>query len=422
MQGVRDALPAHPAHHLRRVLRPRRGGLRLRRRCAGSSRASRSRPARARCGATATCCRSRASRAPACAPAARRWCARAARPPSSASASSGSRTTAPTTRRSRYKDRVVSVAITQGDRVRLHTVGCASTGNLAHSVSAHAAAAGLEAVIFIPHDLERARSSATQVFGAAHDQDPRQLRRRQPPLHRDRRRVRLGARQRQPAARTTPRAPRPTASRSPSSSAGGCRSTPSSRSPAARSCPRSGRRTASSSTSAWSRTTTRRSTPRRPRAATRCRARSSGRGHLRAAEAAHDRQEHRDRQPGRRPLRAPTWCASRAATRPRRPTTRSSAAIELLARTEGIFTEPAGGTTLACAIRLIESGRIPRDESIVVSITGNGLKTIEAVSRDGRRSAGDRGEARGLRRGLRGATRRCRGGLALGDDGGWQTG
>jgi threonine synthase len=55
------------------------------------------------------------------------------------------------------------------------------------------------------------------------------------------------------------------------------------------------------------------------------------------------------------------------------------AAIDLLARTEAIFTEPAGGTTLACAIRLIESGRIPRDESIVVSITGNGLKAIEAV-------------------------------------------
>jgi threonine synthase len=53
-------------------------------------------------------------------------------------------------------------------------------------------------------------------------------------------------------------------------------------------------------------------------------------------------------------------------------------AIELLARTEGIFTEPAGGTTLAATIKLVESGRIPRDESICVSITGNGLKTVEA--------------------------------------------
>lgn len=54
-------------------------------------------------------------------------------------------------------------------------------------------------------------------------------------------------------------------------------------------------------------------------------------------------------------------------------------AIKLLARTEGIWTEPAGGTTLACALKLIASGRIPRDESICVSITGNGLKTVEVV-------------------------------------------
>jgi len=55
------------------------------------------------------------------------------------------------------------------------------------------------------------------------------------------------------------------------------------------------------------------------------------------------------------------------------------AAVRLLAETEGIFTEPAGGTTLACAIKLIESGRIPRDEPICVCITGNGLKTIECM-------------------------------------------
>jgi len=57
-------------------------------------------------------------------------------------------------------------------------------------------------------------------------------------------------------------------------------------------------------------------------------------------------------------------------------------AIKLLAATEGIWTEPAGGTTLAATIKLIEQGKIPRDESIVVSITGNGLKTQEAVAND----------------------------------------
>lgn len=54
--------------------------------------------------------------------------------------------------------------------------------------------------------------------------------------------------------------------------------------------------------------------------------------------------------------------------------------IRLLARTEGIFTEPAGGTTVAVTKKLIELGRIPRDETIVISVTGNGYKTIEAVA------------------------------------------
>jgi threonine synthase len=55
-------------------------------------------------------------------------------------------------------------------------------------------------------------------------------------------------------------------------------------------------------------------------------------------------------------------------------------AIKLLASTEGIFTETAGGVTLGVAKKLIEQGKIPKDESIVVCITGNGLKTQEAVS------------------------------------------
>jgi threonine synthase len=54
-------------------------------------------------------------------------------------------------------------------------------------------------------------------------------------------------------------------------------------------------------------------------------------------------------------------------------------AIKLLAQTEGIFTETAGGVTLGAAKKLIETGRIPKDESIVVCVTGNGLKTQEAV-------------------------------------------
>ena len=55
-------------------------------------------------------------------------------------------------------------------------------------------------------------------------------------------------------------------------------------------------------------------------------------------------------------------------------------AIQLLAETEGIFTEPAGGTTLAATIELIRRGAIGPDESTVVCITGNGYKTTDAVA------------------------------------------
>jgi len=51
----------------------------------------------------------------------------------------------------------------------------------------------------------------------------------------------------------------------------------------------------------------------------------------------------------------------------------------LLARTEGIFTETAGGVTVATTKKLVDTGVIPRDESVVVCITGNGLKTPDAL-------------------------------------------
>jgi threonine synthase len=54
--------------------------------------------------------------------------------------------------------------------------------------------------------------------------------------------------------------------------------------------------------------------------------------------------------------------------------------VRLLAESEGIFTEPAGGTTVAVAKKLIEQGRIPRHESIVICVTGNGYKTAEVMT------------------------------------------
>ena len=53
--------------------------------------------------------------------------------------------------------------------------------------------------------------------------------------------------------------------------------------------------------------------------------------------------------------------------------------MRLLARTEGLFAETAGGVTVAATRKLIESGRIPRDEPIVMCVTGNGLKTPDVL-------------------------------------------
>lgn len=56
------------------------------------------------------------------------------------------------------------------------------------------------------------------------------------------------------------------------------------------------------------------------------------------------------------------------------------AGIQLLAETEGIFTEAAGGVTVAATKQLIERGVIPPDESIVICVTGNGYKTVEVLN------------------------------------------
>ncbi|HAV60927.1 MAG TPA: threonine synthase, partial [Verrucomicrobiales bacterium] len=53
--------------------------------------------------------------------------------------------------------------------------------------------------------------------------------------------------------------------------------------------------------------------------------------------------------------------------------------IRLLAECEGIFAETAGGVTVGVAKKLIAQGKIPADDSAVLCITGNGLKTIDAV-------------------------------------------
>jgi threonine synthase len=65
-----------------------------------------------------------------------------------------------------FKDRVVAVALAQAKAFGFQTVSCSSTGNLANAVAAQAARLGLDAWIFIPADLEPAKVLGTQVFGA----------------------------------------------------------------------------------------------------------------------------------------------------------------------------------------------------------------------------------------------------------------
>jgi threonine synthase len=64
-----------------------------------------------------------------------------------------------------FKDRVVSVALTKAQELGFKVAACASTGNLANSVAAHAAHAGMESVVFIPADLEASKVVTTAVFG-----------------------------------------------------------------------------------------------------------------------------------------------------------------------------------------------------------------------------------------------------------------
>jgi threonine synthase len=65
-----------------------------------------------------------------------------------------------------FKDRVVAVALSKAVEFGFQTVGCASTGNLANSVAANAASAGLDAYVLIPSGLEQAKVLGTTIYGA----------------------------------------------------------------------------------------------------------------------------------------------------------------------------------------------------------------------------------------------------------------
>ena len=79
-----------------------------------------------------------------------------------------------------FKDRVVSIALSKALEFGFKVAACASTGNLANSVAAHAAHAGLRSYVFIPSNLEQGKIVTTVGLRRQRRRDRGQLRRRQP--------------------------------------------------------------------------------------------------------------------------------------------------------------------------------------------------------------------------------------------------
>ena len=258
-----------------------------------------------------------------------------------------------------YKDRVVSVAATRAVELGFSVFACASTGNLANSVAAHAARLGLSCYVFIPDDLETGKVTGAAVSWTAHHRRARQLRRCEPAVHAGRRQVRLGLCQHQPARvlrrrRQDLRVRDRRAAR------------------LALPAPRrlSGRRRNAAAANPEGVQELReiglvegdlpRFTRRRRRVARRSFARSrQGVEYPGAGQAEHDREVDRDRQSGGRVPGAARGPFDRRRRARWSPTRRSSQGIQLLAETEGIFTEPAGGATVAATRQLIERGAHP---------------------------------------------------------------
>ncbi len=276
-----------------------------------------------------------------------------------------------------YKDRVVSVAITKALELGLEVVGCASTGNLAHSVAAHAAQAGLQAVVLIPHDLEEGKILGIRAFG------PKLIKVKG--NYDDVNRLCSEIAGRYPFGLVNVNL-RPYYTEGAKTHGFEIAEQLGWRLPKHTVVPVAGGTILPKIWKAY-------------RELIDLGLVADNGPLLHAAQPAGCNPIAEAIVEGRedfRPQKPDTVAKSLAIGNPAdgyfvidvvkesggtaaSPTDPEILdAVRLLARTEGIFTEPAGGTTLAAAIRLIESGAIPADESICVSITGNGLKTAEA--------------------------------------------
>jgi len=279
-----------------------------------------------------------------------------------------------------FKDRVVAVALSKAREFGFNTVGCASTGNLANSVAANAAAAGLRSYIFVPADLERAKILGTSVYGAnvigvrgTYDEVNRLC-------------TQVGFKYRWAFVNINMRAFYAEGSKSMGFEIAeqlGWRT------PRHVVVPMAGGSLICKINKAFHELATIGLIE-----APHCcfhGAQASGCSPITTAV--------KNNWDSHRPVRKPnTICKSLAIGDPAdgyfaaRLIRESGGgaedvsdpeiceAMSLLARTEGVFAETAGGVTVAVARKLITQGRIPRDEEIVLCITGNGLKTQDAVA------------------------------------------
>lgn len=277
-----------------------------------------------------------------------------------------------------YKDRVVSVAATRAVELGFEVFACASTGNLGNSVASHAARLGLPCYVFIPDDLEPAKVAGSAIYG------PRLMAIRGTYDDVNRLCTQIADRRRWGFANINLRSyyaegaktmgleiveqlgwtfPRHVVS----PVAGGTL------------LPRIGRAFDEVQRLGWA-------TGDLPKIHA-----AQAAGCSPVVNALHAGLEHPD------PVKPDTIAKAIAIGNPADgfhvlETIRGSGGsgatatddeildgIQTLARTEGIFTEPAGGTTVAVTGKLIAQGVIPRDESIVVCITGNGYKATDVI-------------------------------------------
>jgi len=275
-----------------------------------------------------------------------------------------------------YKDRVVAVALTRARELGFEVVGCASTGNLAHSVAAHAAAAGMRAVVLIPHDLEAGKVTGTLVFG------PRMVKVRGSYDDVNRLCVQIADRYGWAMVNVNLR---PYYTEGAKTHGFEIAEQMGWRLPRHTVVPVAGGTILPKVWKAYRELITlglvEDDGPRIHAAQARgcdpiVQAIEQGRDHFKPQKPETIARSIAIGNPADGPyaIRVVRESGGHGASAT---DDEILDAVSLLARTEAIFTEPAGGTTLAATIKLIRSGHIPRDESICVSITGNGLKTVE---------------------------------------------